>query len=249
MSNFLGAKSEFTGSLDFHRGFTPLKCYRVMDEWAKFLDPTYTLKHDQATLQRMYTTMVRLAAMDSVFYDAQRQGRISFYMTAIGEEATHVGSASALQSEDMVFAQYREAGVLMWRGFTLDQFAHQCFSTAADNGKGRQMPVHYGSRELNFQTISSPLATQLPQAVGCAYAFKREGKGRATICYFGEGAASEGDFHVAFNMAGTLGCKLLAIIPIILLLPSRSSVLCRISHTIQLIFAVMCCISCCSILR
>jgi 2-oxoisovalerate dehydrogenase E1 component alpha subunit len=77
----------------------------------------------------------------------------------------------------MVFAQYREQGVLLWRGFTLQQACDQCenkikvppqnivltiftslgFSNENDNGKGRQMPVHYGSRELNYQTISSPL--------------------------------------------------------------------------------------------
>lgn len=62
----------------------------------------------------------------------------------------------------MVFGQYREPGVLMWRGFTLDNFADQCFSNKDGHGKGRQMPVHYGSKSLNYHTISSPLATQLP---------------------------------------------------------------------------------------
>lgn len=56
-------------------------------------------------------------------------------------------------------------GVLMYRGFSVDQFCHQCFSNTADLGKGRQMPIHYGSRDLNFVTISSPLATQMPQGV------------------------------------------------------------------------------------
>jgi len=60
----------------------------------------------------------------------------------------------------------------MWRGFTLENFADQCFSNCDDLGKGRQMPVHYGSQALNFQTISSPLATQIPQAVGAAHAIK-----------------------------------------------------------------------------
>jgi 2-oxoisovalerate dehydrogenase E1 component alpha subunit len=66
------------------------------------------------------------------------------------------------------------------------------------------MPVHYGTAALHFQTISSPLATQLPQASGAAYAAKLEGKGRVVACYFGDGAASEGDFHAALNMAATL---------------------------------------------
>ena len=83
-------------------------------------------------------------------------------MTSYGEEATLFGSAAALSSEDVVFGQYREAGVLLWRGFTLDKFMNQCYSNRHDHGKGRQMPVHYGSKDLNFVTISSTLATQMP---------------------------------------------------------------------------------------
>ncbi len=51
----------------------------------------------------------------------------------------------------------------MYRGFPLDLFMAQCYANADDLGKGRQMPVHYGSKDLNFVTISSPLATQIPQ--------------------------------------------------------------------------------------
>lgn len=153
--------------------------------------------------------MIRLNQMDQFLYDIQRQGRISFYMTAFGEEATHFGSAAALDSDDVIYAQYREAGVLMWRGFNYDDFCNQCYSNHLDYGKGRQMPMHYGSRELNFHTISSPLTTQLPQAAGCAYALKLEGKQNVCVCYFGEGAASEGDFHAALNFASTLECPVI----------------------------------------
>lgn len=54
-------------------------------------------------------------------------------------------------------------GVLMYRGYPLDLFMAQCYANALDTGKGRQMPVHYGCKERNFVTISSPLATQIPQ--------------------------------------------------------------------------------------
>ena len=57
----------------------------------------------------------------------------------------------------------RALGVLVYRGFTLEEFMDQCYSNNADGGRGKQMPVHYGSKRLNFVTISSPLATQLPQ--------------------------------------------------------------------------------------
>lgn len=51
----------------------------------------------------------------------------------------------------------------MWRGYTLDDFMNQCYGNADDRGKGKQMPVHYGSKLHNFITISSPLSTQMPQ--------------------------------------------------------------------------------------
>ncbi len=126
--------------------------------------------------------MLTLREMDERLYKAQRmvnfilvpppththihtcaQGLISFYMMASGEEGTHFGSAAALSHDDPVYAQYREAGVLMWRGYTLTNFMNQCFGNKFEEGKGRQMPVHYGSKECNFQFISSPLATQMPQ--------------------------------------------------------------------------------------
>ncbi|RLN27239.1 hypothetical protein BBJ28_00019949, partial [Nothophytophthora sp. Chile5] len=155
----------------------------------------------------IYNNMIRLNVCFPSF--AVALGRISFYMTSYGEEAISFGSASALRLGDMVFAQYREPGVLMWRGFTLQNFADQCFSNQDGHGKGRQMPVHYGSKNLNHQTISSPLATQLPQAVGAAYAFKMAKEDRISVCYFGEGAASEGDFHAALNFASTKDCPIL----------------------------------------
>eukprot|EP01038_Epipyxis_sp_PR26KG_P012791 gene12791-17149_t len=178
--------------------------FRVLDPLGRVIDGAPQFQINENLAVNMYRTMGRVHSLDDVFYNAQRQGRISFYMQSNGEEATHVGSASALEKQDMVFAQYREVGVLLWRGFTLQQAADQCFSNESDLGKGRQMPVHYGSKELNFQTISSPLATQMPQAVGAAYSFKLKKMDAVTICYFGEGAASEGDFHAAMNFSATL---------------------------------------------
>lgn len=163
------------------------------------------------TLLRAHLQMVRLREMDAILQNAQRQGRISFYMTCRGEEAIHIGSASALTRGDTILAQYREAGILMWRGFTLEQFTNQCFSNDLDLGKGRQMPVHYGSRALNYHTISSPLGTQMPQAVGVAYHHKLSGDNNVAVCFFGDGCASTTDFHSACNFAATLQVPLLFI--------------------------------------
>lgn len=69
--------------------------------------------------------MTRLREMDDILLNAQRQGRISFYLTCRGEEAMTIGSASALEDSDVMLTQYREQGLFMWRGFTLEQFTNQ----------------------------------------------------------------------------------------------------------------------------
>jgi 2-oxoisovalerate dehydrogenase E1 component alpha subunit len=151
--------------------------------------------------------MVMMNEADVVFNQAQRQSRISFYMTQLGEEAAGVGSAAAIKDHDLIFPQYREAGSFLWRGFSIQQMAHQLTGNIHDLGKARQMPVHYGSKELNIVTVSSPLCTQVPQASGAGYQYRIKGEDRIAITYFGEGAASEGDFHSALNFAATLRCQ------------------------------------------
>lgn len=150
---------------------------------------------------KLYDTCVFTRLLDERMLSAQRQGRISFYMTSTGEEAAVSGSVAALEFEDVILAQYREQAALRFRGFTTEQFMNQLFSNQSDLGKGRQMPVHYGASALNYQTVSSPLATQIPQAAGVGYSLKMQKKKNIAICYFGEGAASEGDFHAGLNLA------------------------------------------------
>jgi 2-oxoisovalerate dehydrogenase E1 component alpha subunit len=157
------------------------------------------LERDHA--RRIYQAMLATRILDERMLAAQRQGRLSFYMQCTGEEAAVIGATAALNDADMIMAQYREQGALMYRGFSIDEFMNQLFGNELDYGKGRQMPIHYGSRKLHYMTISSPLATQIPQATGYAYGQKLAGNGHCTLTFFGEGAASEGDFHAALNMA------------------------------------------------
>ena len=102
--------------------------------------------------------------MDNILNDAQRQGRITFYLTHYGEEAAQIGSIAACRENDLVYAQYREAGVLLYRGYSIQNCCDQCCGNVDDIQKGRQMPIHYGSAKHNYVTISSPLTNQLPQA-------------------------------------------------------------------------------------
>ncbi|XP_016950344.1 2-oxoisovalerate dehydrogenase subunit alpha, mitochondrial [Drosophila biarmipes] len=211
-ANFPGAKAPFVSKLKLihPEDYAPIPIYRVMDRDGYIADESQDPQLSREVVEKMFRDMVLLNTMDKILYESQRQGRISFYMTNFGEEASHIGSAAALEMRDLIYGQYREAGVLVWRGFRIDQFIDQCYGNVDDLGRGKQMPVHYGSRELNFVTISSPLSTQMPQAVGAAYAMKlRPENDACVVCYFGEGAASEGDAHAAFNFAATLGCPVI----------------------------------------
>jgi 2-oxoisovalerate dehydrogenase E1 component alpha subunit len=106
--------------------------YRLMDGAGNLLPGVNEeeLKLDKEEAIKIIRHMLLLPALDVILYNAQRQGRISFMMTSHGEEAAVIGSASALDTKDEVFAQYREMGVLLYRGFTLDQIMNQV-STAS----------------------------------------------------------------------------------------------------------------------
>ncbi|KAH7519714.1 2-oxoisovalerate dehydrogenase subunit alpha 2, mitochondrial isoform X2 [Ziziphus jujuba] len=204
--DFPGGRVTFTSELRFisESGDKRVPCYRVLDDNGDPITHTSFAQVSKELAVKMYGDMVTLQMMDVVFYEAQRQGRISFYMSTTGEEAINIASAAALSSDDLVLPQYREPGVLLWRGFTLQDFADQCFGNKADCGKGRQMPVHYGSSKHNFFTVSSPIATQLPQAVGVAYSLKMDKKDACVVAYFGDGCSSEGDFHAGLNFAAVM---------------------------------------------
>lgn len=150
---------------------------------------------------KSYKTMVKTRLVDERMITLQRQGQISFALASFGEEAAAVGSAAALELQDWLYPQYRELGVLFYRGFSISAYLHHMFGDALDLIQGRQMPNHFGSRELNVVTVSSPIGTKIPHTAGCAYAMKLRGENAVAVCYFGEGAASEGDFHAGLNFA------------------------------------------------
>jgi 2-oxoisovalerate dehydrogenase E1 component alpha subunit len=165
-------------------------------------DPALVPKISDADCLRLYRELLKVRLVDERMMKLQRQGRLGFYMQSIGEEATHYGVAYALRDTDWVFPSYREPGVAFWRGYTLRDFTNQLFGNAEDPVKGRQMPVHHSFRAGNYVSISSPVGTQIPQAVGVARAARILGQDTVAAVYFGEGTASPGDFHVGLNFAG-----------------------------------------------
>lgn len=193
----------FSSNMKFDKDSPRIPAFRVMDEEGNIINKKYE-NIDKAKLLKIFNAMVTNSEADKIFNMAQRQNRISFYMTSIGEEASTVGAAAAIESHDMIYPQYREQGALIYRGFSIKQMANQLRGNHYDIGKGRQMPIHYGSNKLNFMTVSSPLATQIPQAAGSGYVYRINKEDRIALTFFGDGASSEGDFHSAMNFAATL---------------------------------------------
>ena len=168
-SHFAGAQSSFTTDPNFWHHATPapaMPCFRIMDDSGAIVegaeDPAWlTREHALA----MMTSMVRVSEFDKIFLSAQRQGRISFYMSSRGEEAASVCSAAALLPQDWVLPQYRELGVFFWRGVTYEEVANQLCSNGLDPAHGRCARV----LACSLRSLASPrprVPSGVPRSVG-----------------------------------------------------------------------------------
>lgn len=168
-------------------------------------DPATDPRLDTDLVRRLYEAMVRTRLVDEQLVKLQRQGRIGFHIGSLGEEATILGSAAAFRDQDWLFPCYREFGALLWRGMPLQGYVNNMYGNADDPVKGRQMPDHYTGKPYHFGSVSSPIGTQISQAVGFAWAAKLRKDPLAVGVYFGEGATSSADFHTGMNFAGVFG--------------------------------------------
>jgi 2-oxoisovalerate dehydrogenase E1 component alpha subunit len=152
--------------------------------------------------KRLYIAMLRIRMIDERMVMLQRQGRIGFYIGSSGEEACIIGPIAVLRPADWLFPCYRENGGYLLRGFPLQRFMDNLFGNGNDTALGRQMPNHITWKDSRIASVSSPIGTQIPQAVGAAHAARLSGKDDIAMTYFGEGATSSNDFHTGLNFAG-----------------------------------------------
>ncbi|MEM9069451.1 MAG: thiamine pyrophosphate-dependent enzyme [Myxococcota bacterium] len=156
------------------------------------------------TVLDLYRAMVRTRVIDGQLERLQRQGRIGFHIGSLGEEACIIGSAAAMRASDWIFPCYREFGALLYRGFPLQHYVDNMYGNAEDVVQGRQMPDHYTGRPYRFGSVSSPIGTQITQAVGFGWAARKKGNDEVVSVYFGEGATSSSEFHTGLNFAGVM---------------------------------------------
>lgn len=156
---------------------------------------------DRKLLPEMYRHMLRQRLIDERMLKRQRQGKVGFYGTITGQEATPTATALALEARDWVFPALREAGIMLVRGFPLTAWLAQVYGNAFDVLKGRQMPSHMSGRSVNQVSWSSCIGPQIPHAVGAAWAAKLKGDDVVTVGFMGDGATSQPDFHSGMNFA------------------------------------------------
>jgi 2-oxoisovalerate dehydrogenase E1 component alpha subunit len=173
---------------------------RVLDEDHEAKGP-WDPKLDKETLIRALRLMALTRAYDDRMQRMQRQGKITFYIQALGEEAVSIGQGLAFEDGDMMFPAYRNQGLFIMRGTGLVEMMCQCLSNSNDMCKGRQMPIFYQDKAHNLFTISGNLATQYPHAVGWAMGAAIKGERNIAASWVGDGSTAEADFHYALTFA------------------------------------------------
>src|SRR3984957_5350593 len=158
-----------------------------------------TLNPDE--LRKGLRDMMLTRAFDARMLLSQRQGKTSFYITCLGEEAIATAHRKALADGDMCFPTYRQQGLLIAMGWPIVDMMCEIFSNEKDHLKGRQLPGLYSFKKAGFFTVSGNLGTQYPHAVGWAMASAISGDTRIASGWIGEGATAESDFHSALVFA------------------------------------------------
>jgi len=153
---------------------------------------------------RIHRSMCLTKALDDRMHTLVRQGRAPFVGSARGHEGIQVASVAALSGDDWLVPHYRGLGSAVARGLTAREWMLAVFAKAADPlSAGRNIPGGcFSHARLRIAPVSQVVAAWIPKAAGLAYASQLRGDGAVTLCTFGDGATSEGDFHEALNFAG-----------------------------------------------
>ncbi len=169
-----------------------IKFLQILDENGN-CDEKLKPKIKDEVLKEMYRFLILTKTFDDKALKLQRQGRMGTYAPMRGQEACQIGSAFAIQKDDWVFPAFRENGVYMIKGVQPEMLYRYWIG----DERGMQIP-----KEINILPVSITVGAHLPHATGAAMAFNYKEEKNVAICYFGDGATSEGDFHTALNFAG-----------------------------------------------
>ena len=142
-------------------------------------------------------------ALDDRMHILVKQGRAPFVGSSRGHEGIQVASTAAIGPDDWLVPHYRGLANAIVRGLTMKEWMLAVFAKAGDPlSAGRNLPGGcYSYPRLKIAPVSQVVASWIPKAAGIAYAAKLKGEGTVTLCTFGDGATSQGEFHEGVNFA------------------------------------------------
>jgi len=167
--------------------------FQILNEDGKIVNTKEMPQLRNDDIKKMYELMVLARVFDDTALKLQREGRMLTYASLQGQEASQIGSALAFEKDDWFVPSYRENGVFITRGYPMDML----YQYWAGDERGMKIPD-----DINALPVAIPVGTQVPHAVGIAWAQKLQGKKSVVVTYFGDGATSKGDFHEGINFAG-----------------------------------------------
>ena len=169
-----------------------VEMYQVLDKDGNVNEKRMP-KLTDAEIKRMYELMILSRVFDDIALRLQREGRLLTYASHRGQEAAQIGVALAMDKEDWLFPAFRENAAFIARGYPMEML----FQYWGGDERGMKIP-----EGMNFFTVAIPVSTQIPHAVGFAWAAKMKKEKYSTVVFFGDGATSKGDFHEGLNFAG-----------------------------------------------
>lgn len=177
--------------------------YRILDKDGKLV-----LKEDlpdltEEELLYLYKTMLFSRTIDERALSYQRQGRMLTYAPNLGQEATQIGSAYAMEKDDWLVPAFRELGAWLVRGYPLKNIYLYWYG----NEWGSHMP-----EDVKVLPVSVPIGSQYQHAAGIGMANNIKGEDNVVVTYIGDGGTSHGDFHEALNFAATFKAPVIFII-------------------------------------
>src|SRR2546425_11110182 len=161
-----------------------------------------TVSQGKAELVDMFGKMVMIREFDQLAVELRKKRRIHGALHPyVGEEAVAVGACSALRTTDRITSTHRGHGHCIAKGADINRMMAELFGRVDGYCKGKGGSMHIADFAIGMLGANGIVGAGLPIACGAALAAHLEGGGGVTACFFGDGAAAEGEFHEALNIA------------------------------------------------
>ncbi len=157
---------------------------------------------DAELARRLLYTMLLIRRFEEKAAEAYTLGKVGgFLHLYIGQEAVAAGASSVLRADDYAISAYREHGHCLAKGADPRRVMAELFGRRDGLSKGKGGSMHLFDRSVNFLGGHAIVGSHLPLAAGAAFAIKYEGRDAVVVCYFGDGAVAQGEFHESLNIA------------------------------------------------